>query len=98
MKYKMVKYFTDFQCSVFEEIKKIPKGQTVTYKQIAEKIGKPRAYRAVANACGRNPDPETIPCHRVVRSDGGIGGYSLKGGVAKKRKLLMSENQSSKNF
>ena len=94
----MVKYFTDFQCSVFEEIKKIPKGQTVTYKQLAEKIGKPRAYRAVANACGMNPDPEAIPCHRVVRSDGGIGGYSLKGGVTKKRRLLMLENQSSKNF
>ena len=94
----MVKYFTDFQCSVFEEIKKIPKGHTVSYKQLAEKIGKPRAYRAVAHACGKNPDPDTIPCHRVVRSDGGIGGYSLKGGVTKKRKLLMLENQSSKNF
>ena len=50
----------------FNEIKKIPKGQTISYKQLAEKIGRPMAYRAVANACGKNPDPKTIPCHRVV--------------------------------
>ena len=63
-------------------------------KKLAEKIGRPMAYRAVANACGKNPDPKTIPCHRVVRSNGNIGGYSLKGGINKKRKLLKLENKN----
>tara|TARA_B100000900_G_C20446921_1_gene661478 strand:+ start:313 stop:597 length:285 start_codon:yes stop_codon:yes gene_type:complete len=93
MKPKKTKDFTEFQYIVFEEIRKIPKGQTISYKQLAEKIGRPRAYRAVANACGINPDPDNIPCHRVIRSNGDIGGYSLKGGVNKKRELLMIENQ-----
>ena len=52
------------------------------------------AYRAVANACGKNPDPKTIPCHRVVKSNGDIGGYSLKGGINKKRNLLKLENKN----
>ena len=94
MKPEKIRDFTDFQYNVFEEIKKIPKGQTISYKQLAEKIGRPRAYRAVANACGKNPEPGIIPCHRVVRSNGDIGGYSLKGGVNKKRKLLKTENKN----
>ena len=64
---------------------------TLTYKQIAEAIGHPKSYRAVANACGKNPYPETIPCHRVVKSDGTIGGYSPTGGVDKKSQLLRME-------
>ena len=82
---------TEFQKKVWEEILKIPKGQTRTYKDIALSIGSPKSYRAVANACGKNPLPVTIPCHRVVKSDGSIGGYSAKGGVKKKKILLSGE-------
>ena len=82
---------TEFQIRVWNELKKIPKGETRTYKDIAELIGKPQAARAVANACGKNPYPITIPCHRVIRSDGGLGGYSGEGGVDKKKLLLKNE-------
>lgn len=82
---------TEFQKKVWKEILKIPKGQTRTYKDIALSIGSPKSYRAVANACGKNPLPVTIPCHRVVKSDGSIGGYSAKGGVKKKKILLSGE-------
>ena len=82
---------TEFQIRVWNELKKIPKGETRTYKDIAELIGKPTAARAVANACGKNPYPITIPCHRVIRSDGGLGGYSGEGGVEKKKLLLKKE-------
>jgi methylated-DNA-[protein]-cysteine S-methyltransferase len=70
---------------------KIPKGKVKTYMDIAKAIGKPLAVRAVANAIGQNPYPPKIPCHRVIRSDGSLGGYSGKGGVQKKRKLLETE-------
>ena len=82
---------TEFQIRVWNELKKIPSGETRTYKEIAELIGKPTAARAVANACGKNPYPITIPCHRVIRSDGGLGGYSGEGGVEKKKLLLKNE-------
>ena len=82
---------TEFQIKVWNELKKIPIGETKTYKEIAKLIGSPKAARAVANACGKNPYPITIPCHRVVRSDGGLGGYSGKGGVKTKRQLLENE-------
>ena len=82
---------TEFQIRVWNELKKIPKGETRTYKEIAELIGKPTAARAVANACGKNPYPITIPCHRVIRSDGGLGGYSGEGGIEKKKLLLKNE-------
>ena len=80
---------TSFQEKVYEEVKKIPKGEVRTYKQIAQAIGNPRAFRAVGNALNKNPDLKTIPCHRVVRSDGSIGGY--RGGVKQKRALLQKE-------
>ena len=80
-----------FQTLVWAEIDKIPKGKTLTYKQIAIKIGKPNAARAVANACAQNPQPISTPCHRVIRSDGGIGGYSGAGGLEAKRELLAKE-------
>lgn len=86
---------TDFQKRVWKEIDKIPYGKTVTYKEIAEKIGKPNASRAVANACGRNPSPLIRPCHRVIRSDGSIGGYSASGGAKMKMKLLKKERANS---
>jgi len=82
---------TDFQIKVWKEIKKIPKGKVKTYKELAKAIAKPNASRAVANACGKNPYPVIIPCHRVIRSDGTIGGYSGKGGSEMKIKLLKNE-------
>tara|TARA_E500000178_G_scaffold337436_1_gene376576 strand:- start:2154 stop:2453 length:300 start_codon:yes stop_codon:yes gene_type:complete len=83
---------TDFQVLVWKEILKIPYGETRTYKEIAQAIGKPNSSRAVANACGKNPYAPDIPCHRVIRSDGKLGGYSGVGGVKMKEKLLKIEN------
>lgn len=80
---------TDFQRSVWSEIADIPYGETVTYGEIAETLGKPGSYRAVGAACGRNPLPVIIPCHRVVPSSGGIGSYG--GGSTLKRNLLNLE-------
>ena len=82
---------TPFQLKVWNYLMKIPKGKILTYKEVARAIGKPKSYRAVANAVGKNPFPPIIPCHRVVRSDGGIGGYSGKGGINQKIRLLRSE-------
>ena len=82
---------TDFQKLVWAEIDKIPYGSTITYKEIAKKIGKPNAARAVANACGQNPEPIIRPCHRVICSNGDIGGYSGQGGPEEKKKLLLEE-------
>ena len=75
---------TNFQRTVWKEISKIPFGETRTYKDLAIAIGKPNSSRAVANACGKNPYPVIIPCHRVIRSDGKLGGYSGVGGVKEK--------------
>jgi methylated-DNA-[protein]-cysteine S-methyltransferase len=82
---------TKFQLKVWHYLKKIPKGKTKTYLEVAKAIGKPSAFRAVANAVGKNPYPLKIPCHRVIRSDGSMGGYSAKGGVKKKKILLKRE-------
>ena len=87
---------TEFQIKVWEEMKKIPHGNTKTYKELAIAIGRPKAIRAVANACGKNPYPIKIPCHRVIRSDGSLGGYSGKGGISEKRRLLNSEQALNK--
>lgn len=80
---------TDFQKKVWSELLRIPAGKTRSYSEIATRIGKPNAYRAVANACGANPVAIAVPCHRVVASGGKIGGYG--GGLERKRKLLASE-------
>ena len=82
---------TEFQLKVWTYLKKIPFGTVKTYSQVAKAIGKPLAARAVANAIGKNPYPPKIPCHRVIRSDGSLGGYSGKGGVKIKRFLLKKE-------
>ena len=82
---------TEFQLKVWAYLRKIPRGSVRTYSQVAKDIGKPRATRAVANAIGRNPYAPKIPCHRVIRSDGSLGGYSGKGGVKTKRFLLKKE-------
>lgn len=85
---------TSFQTSVLLEIAKIPFGQTRTYSEIASAIGKPKAVRAVGSACGKNPFPFVVPCHRVVKSDGKIGNYSA-GGASVKKKLLEFEKRLS---
>lgn len=78
-----------FKGRVYKIARKISKGKTMTYKQVAKLAGKPRAYRAVGNILNKNKNPE-IPCHRVVRSDGKIGGYNK--GATRKEDLLRSEN------
>ena len=82
---------TAFQLKVWTYLKKIPRGSVKTYSQVAKAIRRPLAVRAVANAIGKNPYAPKIPCHRVIRSDGSIGGYSGKGGVKTKRFLLQKE-------
>ena len=82
---------TEFQRRVWAYLRKIPRGSVKTYSQVAKGIGKPLAARAVANAIGKNPYAPKIPCHRVIRSDGSLGGYSGKGGVKSKRFLLKKE-------
>ena len=82
---------TKFQLKVWKYLQTIPKGTVKTYKQVAIAIKKPKSARAVANACGKNPYAPKIPCHRVIRSDGGLGGYSGRGGIKTKLRLLRSE-------
>jgi O-6-methylguanine DNA methyltransferase len=82
---------TPFQQRVLTTIRRIPVGSVWTYGQVARAIGKPRASRAVGQALGRNPVPIVIPCHRVIASDGGLGGYSGGGGLASKQLLLQRE-------
>ena len=82
---------TVFQLKVWNYLKKIPRGKVITYLDLAKAIKMPKAVRAVANAVGKNPYPPKIPCHRVIRSDGKIGGYSAPGGIKTKKKLLKME-------
>ena len=82
---------TVLQQLVWDQIDKIPYGETRTYKDIAIAIGKPKASRAVANACGKNPTPIIRPCHRVICTDGSLGGYSAPGGAIEKKRLIDSE-------
>jgi AraC family transcriptional regulator of adaptative response/methylated-DNA-[protein]-cysteine methyltransferase len=84
---------TAFQQRVWAALRAIPAGTTATYSEIAERIGHPTAVRAVANACGANPVPVAIPCHRVVEKGGGLGGYSA--GIERKVKLLQREGSRS---
>lgn len=80
---------TEFEQEVWKSLKEIPYGETRTYKWIADRIGKPLASRAVGNALGKNPIPIAFPCHRIIESDGSIGGYTP--GVDIKRRLLEIE-------
>ena len=80
---------TRFQQAVYRVTSQIPKGRTRSYQWVAARVGRPAAARAVGNALGRNPFAPTVPCHRVIRSDGSLGGYS--GGLARKRALLRRE-------
>lgn len=83
---------TPFELKVWRALTSIPYGKTMSYKELAQRIGHPRAYRAVGSACRRNPVPIVIPCHRVIRSDGRIGEYV--GGTKRKKWLLTYEATS----
>jgi len=87
---------TDFQINVWHATMQIPAGKTITYQELAQKIGLPQAFRAVANALGQNKIAYLIPCHRVIRTDGSLGGY--KWGIERKKKLLEFEKQSLKTI
>lgn len=81
---------TEFQQTIWRALQRIPSGQTLTYAQLAAAAGRPRAVRAAGGACGANPIPVLVPCHRVVASNGKLGGFS--GGLDWKRLLLSREN------
>ena len=87
-----MKNYPAFYQAVWRACAEIPKGEVRTYGWIAQKIGKPGAARAVGRALGANPFAPVIPCHRVVRADGGLGGYSGDGGIAAKKRLLKSDS------
>ena len=89
---------TKYQLKVWKYLKTIPKGKVKTYKQVAMGIKSPKSARAVANACAKNPYAPKIPCHRVSRSDGAPGGYSGRGGIKQKLRLLKSENVAIKPY
>ena len=78
-----------FKEKVYAVVAKIPKGQTMTYQQVARLAGSPKAYRAVGNIMNKNPDTQKVPCHRVVRSDGTPGGYAR--GTSRKIAILKRE-------
>jgi AraC family transcriptional regulator of adaptative response/methylated-DNA-[protein]-cysteine methyltransferase len=80
---------TVFQQRVWQELSKIPAGETASYTDVAQRLGAPRSVRAVAQACGANPIAVAIPCHRVVRIDGDLSGY--RWGIERKRELLKRE-------
>jgi AraC family transcriptional regulator, regulatory protein of adaptative response / methylated-DNA-[protein]-cysteine methyltransferase len=84
---------TAFQRRVWQELQRIPSGQTASYQDIAKRIGNPRAVRAVANACASNPVALVVPCHRVVRTDGDSGGY--RWGPKRKQALLARERREA---
>lgn len=84
---------TDFQVAAWKAMTKIPYGTTISYGEQARAIGRPTAFRAVGSANGRNPIPIIVPCHRVLASDGTLGGYSL--GLSMKRRLLSLEGVSA---
>ena len=86
-----MKDYTPFQQAVWRACMAISAGQTRSYKWIAEKIGKPGAMRAVGSALGKNPFAPVVPCHRVIKSDGTMGGFSAPGGVKAKIELLKKE-------
>jgi O-6-methylguanine DNA methyltransferase len=79
----------DLKEKVYTEISKIKKGSVVTYKELALKVGSPKAIRAVATIVGQNPNPIVVPCHRVIRSDGKVGEYTYKGKRNQKMKIKL---------
>ncbi|HMO14467.1 MAG TPA: methylated-DNA--[protein]-cysteine S-methyltransferase [Pirellulaceae bacterium] len=85
---------TDFQCKVLQRCRRIPYGRTMTYAELAREVGSPHAYRAVGSVMARNPYPLVVPCHRVLATNGGLGGFSAPQGVQLKARLLEMENQT----
>lgn len=90
---RAMKGYPIFFRKVWKATMEIPPGETRSYKWVAEKIGHPKAARAVAMALKKNPFAPIVPCHRVIRSDGKIGGYSGSGGIKKKIYLLEKEKK-----
>lgn len=84
-----------FQLQVWQELRRIPWGETITYRELAVRLGRPQAARAVGQACGANPVPIIVPCHRVISADGSLGGYSA--GLGRKRWLLKHEGAKEKD-
>ncbi|HXM95078.1 MAG TPA: bifunctional DNA-binding transcriptional regulator/O6-methylguanine-DNA methyltransferase Ada [Candidatus Dormibacteraeota bacterium] len=84
---------TAFQRRVWQELQRIPRGTTRTYSEVAKKIGKPKAVRAVARSCATNPVSIVVPCHRVVRQDGNLAGY--RWGLSRKEQLLAKEREQT---
>ena len=84
--------YTNFQKEILQIVRKIPYGEIRFYKEAAEAAGYPRAYRAVGNTMRNNPLPLIVPCHRVIKSDGSLGGFSAEGGIKLKQKMLALEN------
>ena len=80
---------SEFSKAVYTVVSQIPKSHTMTYKEVAKAAGRPKAYRAVGNILNKNRDFENVPCHRVIRTDGSVGGYSK--GRKNKRKILRKE-------
>lgn len=85
---------TPFQLAVWAALLNIPKGETLSYSQLAAKVGKPKAVRAIGSACGANPIPFLVPCHRILRSDGSLGGFAF--GLMMKQALLNREKVEGK--
>ncbi|MDD5014720.1 MAG: MGMT family protein [Atribacterota bacterium] len=85
--------YTNFQKDILQTVRKIPYGKTRSYKEAAEAAGYPRASRAVGNTMRNNPLPLIIPCHRVIKSDGSLGGFSGKEGIALKKKMIDLESE-----
>jgi O-6-methylguanine DNA methyltransferase len=92
-----MKNYPDFYVKVWKACFEIPAGETLTYLQLAAKIGVPKAVRAVGTALSKNPFAPIIPCHRVIRSDGKMGGYSARGGINKKLQMLKYEKETGKD-
>ena len=88
---EQMKKYTPFQRAVWTACMAIPKGETRSYGWVAARIGRPKAVRAVGAALGKNPFAPAVPCHRVIRSDGTLGGFSAPGGLKSKVKLLRKE-------
>ena len=89
-----MRFLTDFQDTVLRAVMEVPRGEVITYGALARMIGRPKAARAVGRALGSNPITIVIPCHRVLASDGSLGGYSGRGGVRTKADLLRLEGVS----
>ena len=87
--HRLLRVPTSFERRVYAVIRRIPKGQTRSYAWVAQQLGDSALARAVGNALNRNPNAPQVPCHRVIKSDGSLGGFAL--GVRRKRQLLLAE-------